>query len=174
VVVGHSRGDYQVDISSKESIVKMYKSIGKFDALVCASGSVHFGKLAKMSDALYRLGIDNKLMGQVNLVLKGMNFINDAGSFTLTSGILSQEPIMTGSSGSMINGAIDAFAKSAAIEMPRGIRINSVSPTVILEAMEKYGPYFRGFNPVPVAKAALAYSKSVEGMQTGQTYTVLY
>ncbi len=174
IVVGNKSGEYQVDIGSQDSILAMYKAIGKFDALVSASGLVHFGKFTKMSDSLYRLGLDNKLMGQVNLVLLGLEYINDAGSFTLTSGVLDIDPIATGSSASMVNGALNGFAKSAAIEMPRSIRINVVSPTVILEAMENYGPYFRGFDPVPVAKAALAYSKSVEGHQTGQVYSVLY
>lgn len=174
LVVGRQRGDYQVDITSIDSIQKMYKKLGKFDAMVCASGSVHFGKLAKMSDSLYRLGIDNKLMGQVNLVLLGLEFINEGGSFTLTSGVLSHDPIASGSSASMVNGAVESFVKAAAIEMPHGIRINAISPTVVLEAMSKYGPYFQGFDPVPVKKVALAYSKSVEGMQTGQVYSVLY
>ena len=57
---------------------------------------------------------------------------------------------------------------AAAIEMPRGIRINVVSPTVFEESMEAYGPFFRGFDPVPVARAARAFSRSVEGLETGQ------
>jgi hypothetical protein len=57
--------------------------------------------------------------------------------------------------------------------MPRGLRINAVSPGVITEAMPDYAPFFRGFEPVPAARAALAYAKSVEGAQTGQVYRVL-
>lgn len=174
IVVGHKSGDYQVDIGSPDSIRALYTTIGKFDAVVNASGLIHFGKLAKMSDSLYRLGINNKLMGQINLVLIGLDYIQDGGSFTLTSGILDEDPIATGSSASMVNGAINAFAKASAIELPRGLRINAVSPTVIREAMEHYGPFFRGFDSVPVAKVALAYSKSIEGAQTGQVYRVLY
>ena len=111
-------------------------------------------------------------MGQINVVLAGLHRINDGGSFTLTSGILNRDPIQYGSSAAMVNGAIDGFVKSAALEMPRGIRINCVSPTVISEAMEGYAPYFRGYQPVTAARAALAYSKSVEGLQTGQIFTV--
>jgi hypothetical protein len=39
--------------------------------------------------------------------------------------------------------------------------------------MGVYAPFFRGFNPVPVARAARAVSRSVEGRQTGQVYRVL-
>jgi NAD(P)-dependent dehydrogenase (short-subunit alcohol dehydrogenase family) len=77
-----------------------------------------------------------------------------------------------GTSASMVNGAVEAFARAAAIELPRGLRINVVSPTVFLESMEGYAPFFRGFEPVPVAKAALAFSRSIEGRQTGQVYKV--
>lgn len=70
----------------------------------------------------------------------------------------------------MVNGAIDSFVKAASIEMTRGLRINAVSPTVILESMPKFAPFFRGFKPAPATSAALAYSKSVEGLQTGQIY----
>jgi NAD(P)-dependent dehydrogenase (short-subunit alcohol dehydrogenase family) len=111
-------------------------------------------------------------MGQVNLVLLVQSSVRDAGSFTLISGVLSADPIRAGSSASMVNGAIDAFVRAAAIELPRGLRINSVSPTVFEESMDGYGPFFRGFKPVSVAQAALAFAKSIEGAQTGQTYCV--
>jgi NAD(P)-dependent dehydrogenase (short-subunit alcohol dehydrogenase family) len=77
-----------------------------------------------------------------------------------------------GSSASLVNGALESFVKAAAIELPRGIRINAISPNVFVESMEGYGPFFRGFKPVPVADAALAYSKSIEGGQTGQVYKI--
>lgn len=172
VSVGRSRGDLQADITDIASLEALFARIGRFDALVATTGSVHFGALDEMTPELYRLGLADKLMGQVNLVLAGREYLNDGGSITLTSGVLSDDPIRYGSSASMVNGAIDAFVRAAAIELPRGLRINSVSPGVIAESMPSYGPYFRGFVPVPAAKAALAYSKSVEGAQTGQVYRV--
>jgi hypothetical protein len=113
-------------------------------------------------------------MGQVNLVLEGTKYLNDGGSFTLVSGILGDEPIKAGANASMVNGAIDSFVRAAAIELPRGIRINSVSATMFAEALEHYGPYFRGFKPVPVADVALAFSRSVEGASTGQVFRIGY
>jgi len=172
VVVGHQHGDVQVDITDAQSIANMYQQIGPFDALIAASGSVHFGPLAEFTAAQYSIGLQSKLMGQINLVLLGLPHINQAGSFTLTSGILNRDPIVLGSSAAMVNGALDGFVKSAALEMPKNVRINIVSPTVITEAMDKYAPYFRGFESVPAQRAALAYSKSVEGAQTGQVYIV--
>lgn len=172
ITVGKNSGDFQCDITEKNHLRKFFKTVGEFDAVVSTLGQVHFEVFEKMTDDLYQIGLQDKLMGQVNLVLIGREFIKDRGSFTLTSGILAQDPISSGTSASMVNGAIESFARAAAIEMPRGLRINVVSPTILLEAMPKYAPYFRGFKPVPASLAALAYSKSVEGLQTGQIYCV--
>jgi NAD(P)-dependent dehydrogenase (short-subunit alcohol dehydrogenase family) len=174
ISVSNQRSDVRVDITEVQSIESMYKTLGKIDAVVVCTGKVHFGELSEMQQAQYEIGLKNKLMGQVNLVLIGMKYLNDHGSFTLTSGILNHDPIRLGSSASMVNGALDGFVKGAAIELPRNLRINAVSPIVVLESMGKYGPYFQGFLPVPVEQVALAYSKSVEGAQTGQIYRVGY
>jgi|SRR5471030_971943 len=170
--IGRTSGDERVDISDSASIRKLFERVGKFDALICAAGNVSFRPLGEMSETDFALGLQDKLMGQVNLLLIGRDYANDGASFTFTTGITSHDPIRTGASASLVNGAIDSFVKAAAIELPRGLRVNSVSPNVLVEAMGSYAPYFRGFKPVPAADVALAYAKSVEGLQTGQTYHV--
>ncbi len=165
-------GDVNVDLTDIASIRAMFEKVGKVDEVVSATGKVHFGDFAEMDDDKYRIGINDKLMGQVNLVLVGRDHVADNASFTLTTGILSKDPIRYGSSASMVNGAIESFVRAAAIEMKPGLRINAVSPGVILEAMEGYAPYFRGHDPVPAARAALGYAKSVEGLQTGQVFEI--
>lgn len=172
ISVGNKDGVYRVDIEQKESIKALYKKIGKVDAIVVATGKVAFVNLAKMTTDDLMVGLSSKLMGQINCVLLGLECLNDYGSFTLTSGILNHDPIATGASAAMVNGGIDGFVTGAAIEMPRGIRINAVSPTVVKEALDKYGPYFRGYEAVPVERVARTYSKSVEGLQTGKIYCV--
>ena len=175
VIVGHKSGELQVDIENKQSIENMYKTVGNFDAVIATTGQAPFVSLSKITTELYEIGLKNKLMGQVNLVLIGMKYINDAGSFTLTGGITNQDPIISGSPSAMVNGALEGFTKSVAIEMPRNIGINLISPTILTESMDKYGDSFRGFFPVPASQVALAYSKSVEGgAQTGQIYRVGY
>ena len=127
----------------------------------------------KMGVAEYAIGLDDKLMGQVNLVLLGRERMADGGSFTLTSGILAEDPIRYGSGASMVNGALESWVRSAALEMPRGQRINVVSPTVLTESMGAFAPYFRGYQPVTAARAALGFARSVEGAQTGQVYRIV-
>ncbi len=170
--IGRKNGDFHVDISDSASIRSLFEQTGKFDALICAAGNVNFVPLADMTEKDFALGLQDKLMGQVNLLLIGREFANDGASFTFTTGILSHDPIRTGSSAALVNGALDSFVRAAAIELPRGLRVNSVSPNVLVEAMDSYAPYFRGFKPVPGADVALAYAKSVEGLQTGQTFHV--
>ncbi|MBW3778361.1 short chain dehydrogenase [Aeromonas veronii] len=170
--VGHSRGDATVDMRDLASIKALFAQVGQFDALVVASGSVAFNGLTEMTDEQWQVGLESKLMGQINLTLAAIPNLTDKGSITLISGILSEEPINWGVSASTVNGAIDHFVKAAACELPRGLRINVVSPTVLAESMDKYADFFPGFVPVPAAKVAQAYKKSVLGIQTGQVFRV--
>lgn len=173
VSAGSRSGDLRLDVTDRASIHAALAQAAPFDALVATLGKVKFAPLADMTEAEYAIGLRDKLMGQVNLVLLGREFIADGGSFTLTSGVLSHDPIRFGSSASMVNGAIDAFVRAAAIELPRGLRINAVSPGVLVESLPAYGPFFRGHEAVPAARVALAYAKSVEGARTGQVFAVL-
>ncbi|PTS79356.1 short chain dehydrogenase [Aeromonas sp. HMWF036] len=170
--VGHSRGDATVDMRAPASIKALFAQVGQFDALVVASGSVAFNGLTEMTDEQWQVGLESKLMGQINLTRAAIPYLTDKGSITLISGILSEEPINWGVSASTVNGAIDHFVKAAACELPRGLRINVVSPTVLAESMDKYADFFPGFVPVPAAKVAQAYKKSVLGIQTGQVFRV--
>jgi NAD(P)-dependent dehydrogenase (short-subunit alcohol dehydrogenase family) len=170
--VGHSSGDATVDMRDPASIKALFAKVDQFDALVVASGSVAFNGLTEMTDEQWQVGVESKLMGQINLTRAAIPYLNDKGSITLISGILSEEPINWGVSASTVNGAIDHFVKAAACELPRSLRINVVSPTVLEESMDKYADFFPGFVPVPAAKVAQAYKKSVLGIQTGQVFRV--
>ena len=178
VAAGSKSGAIRIDIADPASIVAGLKAAGALDAVVCAAGSVNYPPLgtiapAPLAQSPYGVGLTNKLMGQVNLALAARDVLRDGGSITLIAGVLADAPIVSGSSASMVNGALESFAMAAAIEMPRGIRINVVSPTVFEESMGVYAPFFRGFDPVPVARAARAFSRSVEGRQTGQVYKIV-
>jgi NAD(P)-dependent dehydrogenase (short-subunit alcohol dehydrogenase family) len=165
-------GDLQVDIADPVSIERLYGQVGAFDALVCATGSVHFGPFEQFTTEQFDVGLRNKLMGQVNLVRLGLALIRDGGSFTLTSGLLNDDPIRDGISAAMVNGGLEGFVRTAAAVLPRGLRINLVSPTVIEESLPAYGPFFPGTKAVPAAEAAMGYVKSVEGIQTGRVYRI--
>lgn len=166
------RTDVAVDITDPTSIAAMYERVGRVDAVACTAGSVPFKEIGDLSREDTVSAALNKLLGQVELVRRGLDAVADNGSFTLITGILAGEPVRTGSMSSMANGGVDAFVRGAAVELPRGLRINSVSPTVFTESAEIYDAIFPGFPPVDVSAAALAYRRSIEGVQTGQTFRV--
>lgn len=169
---GRNGTDVQVDITSEKSIRKMYEQTGDIDAVVNASGGATFSPVNELTPDLNEKGIQSKLKGQINLVLLGLKHMNKNGSFTLTTGIMMDDPIPQGASAAMANGGVKAFVKASSIEMPRGIRINSVSPNAVEESWERLHTLFEGFDPVPASRVALAFKKSVCGLQTGQNYEV--
>ena len=172
ITVGRSSGDFKVDIEDQKSVRSMYNEVGKVDAVVSAVGHGHFGGVAEMSSDQFMKGITHKVLPQVNLVLVGIDHMNDGGSFTLTSGVLNRDPIRGGASAAAANGALDGFVIGAAIDMPRGIRINAVSPGLLQVSVDRYDGFFPGHEPVSSERVGLAYCKSVEGAITGQVIIV--
>ena len=172
VSVGRKTGDYQVDICSRQSLRDLYKKVGDFDAVVNASGEVAFAPLSDLDDDKWALSLRSKLMGQIQLVQEAILLIKDGGSFTLVSGILSEEPIRAGVAASTVNRALEGFVMASSTELPRGLRINIVSPNMLKESEGNYGPFFPGFIPVEGWKVAQAFKKSVMGTATGQIYRV--
>ncbi len=155
----------QVNISDPASIRALYARVGRVDAMVCAAGLVAFKPLAELTDADFSLSLNSKLMGQVNLVRLGIASVTDGGSFTITAGSLAREGARSAAAVSLVNAGLEGFARSAALELPRGQRINVVSPTSVSETLRA-----RGQDPSagqPAADVARAYVASVEGKQTG-------
>lgn len=172
IKAGRSSGDVKVDLTKAESIRAMYEKAGNLDAVVACTGHTHFGPLDQMTEAQFMRGVQDKLMGQINLVFEGLKHLNDGGSFTLTSGILNRDPIRQGANGASVDAAIDGFVIGAAIEMPRGMRINAVSPALLQDSAAKYDGFFPGHETVSADRVGLAYVKSVEGAITGQVIKV--
>ncbi|MCP3024630.1 short chain dehydrogenase [Cupriavidus basilensis] len=172
VRVGKSRGEHRVDLTRPESVQALFDATGRVDAIVATTGSLFFGPLAQMRAEDFDIGLQDKLLGQVRLALVGQHFLNDGGSITLTSGIVGSEPIRMGANAGSVNAALEGFVRSAAPELERGLRINVVSPTVVQESWPAYGDFFPGFEPVPAARVALAFQRSVEGPRSGHVYRV--
>lgn len=159
--------DVQVDITSPAAIEKMYKEIGQFDALICTAGPTYVGSWKNLNEETFRVGVEGKMMGQINLVLIGQHYIKPKGSFTLITGALTHEPQKNFANASAANAAVEGFVRAAAIELENGIRINAVSPTVI-ENSPQYFPFFPGEMPVTMKQLEFGFRKSVFGANTGQ------
>jgi NAD(P)-dependent dehydrogenase (short-subunit alcohol dehydrogenase family) len=169
---GRRGDDVAVDITSADSIEKMYKSISDVDTVICAAGPAAFGPFAKLSEDDFYVGIRGKMMGQVNLVRIGQNYINDGGSFTLTTGILAEDPIAGSTAVTLLNAGLNGFVLAAAQELRRGLRINAVCPTIVEDSVEAYGDAFAGFDPAPMHRVVNAYIRSITGQFSGRVLRV--
>lgn len=166
VRVGRTSGEYQVDYTSRESIERLFRETGPFDALVGLAGGAAFKPLADLTDEDFQFSLSHKLMGQVNLVRGGLAHVREGGSFTLTSGVLSREPMPGTSAISLVNAGLEGFAFAAALDMPRGVRINVVSPPWVTETLEALG--WDTSPGMPAADVARAYVECVEGSRNGE------
>ena len=166
-------GEYKVDLADKASIKALFAQMPeqKLDAVVCvASRGVVFKPLMQMTTEDYLASLQQKLLGQITVALEAIKALNEQGSITLITGIMNQDFVKDGSAASMVNSAVEGFAQAAALDMPRGIRINVVSPALLAESAEKYVDICPGFEPVSSEKVARAFRKSIYGIQTGRIY----
>lgn len=169
IAANYSGGDVSVDIGNQASIKAMFEQVGNVDAIVSTAGLANFAALAELTDADYDLALNNKLMGQINLMRIGKNYLGENGSVTLTSGVLSQEPMQGSSVISMANGALESFIKAANLEL-ENMRINAVSPVFVKETMAMMGMDTKdGLSAKDTAKA---YVAAVTGTMSGKTLAV--
>ena len=160
-------GDVRVDITSRASIEEMYRTAGRFDAVVCCAGSGAWKPLDQLTDDDFQASLGNKLMGQVNVVRLGLKHVSDGGSITVTSGVLAQSPMVGSAAVSLLNAGLEGFVRAAALEAPRGIRVNVVSPPWVSETLQGMGMDPSG--GMPAEEVARAYVAAVEGAMTGET-----
>lgn len=168
IVAARQSGDVAVDVTDSQSIETMFQSVGNVDAVVCIAGDAKWAAFDTMTEEDFYIGLKSKLMGQVNVVRIGRNYLNDGGSFTLSTGILADHPVAFTTSAAMVNGGIHSFVKAVSLELKNGMRINVVSSGLVEDAVEKYEAYFPGHNPIPMKKVINGYVKSVEGKATGE------
>lgn len=171
ITAARSNCDQTVDITSAESIQALFQRIGKVDAVVNCAGAVKWNDLYDMSEQDYYVGIGSKLMGQVNMVRIGKDFLNQNGSITLITGILADDPVYKTTSAALVNGGINSFVKAAARELRNGIRINVVSPGLVEDSSDMLH-LFPGHNLVPMNKVVNGFVKSVEGRITGEVIRI--
>jgi len=166
VIRASRNGETAVDITRPSSIRDMYRKVGRVDAVVSCAGDAAFKPLAQLTDEDLAASLGNKLMGQVNLVRFGLDQVSDGGNFVLTSGIFSRSPMPGVPAIAMVNGAVESFARAAALDAPRGIRVNAVSPPFITETAMKLGMPTAG--TISAAANAKAYVALVAGRETGR------
>ncbi|MFI7275066.1 short chain dehydrogenase [Streptomyces sp. NPDC049879] len=166
-VVRASRGgDVRVDVADAASVEALFEGIGPVDAVVCAAANGAMAPLEGSKDEEYWRGLDAKLVGQVNLVRRALPWVRDGGSVTLTAGRI-PEGMRDMTLGHLVNAGLAAFVHGAAAEMPRGVRLNVVSPGWVSETLSALAMDPAGGTPAAVV--ARAYAEAVEGTAHGRT-----
>lgn len=170
VVDASRHTDPSINIDNPESIDAFYNKVGKVDAVICAAGNAGFGAIQNLSNKQINMGIQSKLMGQVNLVRKGLVNLNRDGVFVLTSGMLSAKPWPNTSAVAMVNAGLEGFTRAAALDLPDDKRICIVSPPLIRETAQRMG---QDTQPWPDAETvAHAYLNAVTGDANGEVVYV--
>lgn len=170
VIRASRNGSTQVDLEKPASIDALFSTVGRVDAVVCCAASGQLTPLASPSDDDFTLGLQGKLLGQVWLLRRALDHVRDGGSITLTSGTF-QQPTPGGSFGALVNAGLEAFVRTAAIEMPRGLRVNVVSPGWVKETLEKLD--MDNEVGTPANDVAHTYVEVVTGQMQGQILTPL-
>lgn len=169
VTVGRTAGDLRADVTDPAQVGRVLDEAGSLDAIVSTAGSVPYKTITDMTPEDYLSAYRGKVASQVELVRQGTTRIAARGSFTLITGVLGREPVVTASAAALANGAVESFVVAAALEIAPQ-RVNAVSPTVFTESLPHYGDFFPGIPPVDLADVAQAYVRSVEGAETGRVF----
>jgi NAD(P)-dependent dehydrogenase (short-subunit alcohol dehydrogenase family) len=165
-VIGASRhGEPKVDLADPSTVAALFRAVPEIDAVICCAGSAAWKPLAQLTDEDFASSLNNKLMGQVRLARLAMTHLRDAGSITLTSGVLAQKPMPSSAAVALVNAGLEGFVRAAALEAPRGIRINVVSPPWVTESLQKNKMEVEEHLGADVV--AKAYVAAVEGRHQG-------
>lgn len=164
--VSRKGGDINADIREASSVLEMYAKAGEVDAVLCAAGSGAWKPLDQLSDDDFATSLRYKLMGQVNVIRFGLPSIAEGGSITVTSGVLSRSPMVGGAAISLVNCGLEGFVRAAALEAPRNIRVNVVSPPWVSETLVEMGSDPSG--GLPASAVAEAYLSAMNGAMSGE------
>lgn len=164
IIAASRTGEHRVDLRNPDTIEALLVSVGPVDAIVSVASGAAYKPLVELTPRDFQASFDDKLMGQINLVRTAVPYLSDLGSITLTSGWWSVDPVPSVAAISTVNSALEGFVRAAALELPRGIRINVVSPPLVGE------PEWAGSQPVRMSAAdvARAYLEIIEGSATGR------
>jgi NAD(P)-dependent dehydrogenase (short-subunit alcohol dehydrogenase family) len=163
VRVGAHGGDIICDYTDPSSVRSMFETVGGFDSLVSvAGGDSMFKSFQDLDDEDYRYGFERKFLGQVRLLRIGESFIRDNGSFVFTSGFLSHYPNPASIATGPLNATVDTFVSNVAPLLPRGIRLNVVSPAPVVESSQERTGL------VTAVGTAKYYVEAIEGDMSGK------
>lgn len=154
-----------VDLGSPKSVATLFAAVGDLDAVVCCAANTPLGDFTAQTDAQFEHAVAAKLLGQISVARHAATHLRDGGSITLTSGAI-PDGMLGSAPGAMVNAGLEAFVHAARLDLPRGLRINAVSPGWVAETLRALG--LDPADGTPAAEVARAYVAAVEGTATGE------
>ncbi len=184
---------YSCNVVSQETVLSVFKQIGKIDILVNNAGIAHIGRADNTSEADFEKVFDVNVKGAYNCLFAAIPVMKANGSGVVLN--MASIGALVGLSDrfaySMSKGAIYAMTLSVAKDyMADGIRCNSISPArvhtpfvdgfiaknyagqeaEIFEKLSKSQPIGRMGKPEEVASLALYLCSDEAGFVTGNDY----
>lgn len=158
--IGGEVETYSMDVTDEKSVKNLFENIEPFDALVVTASQTISGPFLELDTAQARQVMENKFWGQYYAAKYGAGKLKEGGSITLFSGSIVEKPIANLSAFAAANGAVEALARSLAVELGP-IRVNVISPGLIASSAydgmpaEQRENYFNSVaNALPVKRIA--------------------
>ncbi len=168
ICAGRSGPDLKLDASDFSSVGEAFATVDSFDALVSCIGSAPFKPFEELTMEEFASGLSTKCLSQLNLAKAAIPFLSEGGSITLTSGIIGDEPLLSGSCAAAANGALNMSVSTIAAEFAGRLRINIVSPSIIENSVDDYGMLFDGYKPTSQESIIQAYRRTISAPITGR------
>ncbi len=174
--VGRTRGDYQVDITSQESVEALFAQTGEVDAIVSTTGNLHFGPLSTMTDSQFNLGLQDKLLETNSPGAGRPAFSARRGSITPGQRYCRAGTHCSGVNATTVNAGLEGFVRAAACELPRGDPHQSHQPhraQRVAGGLRRLFPGFPAFPPPPWRRPIAAALKAFRPAASTRSATSL-
>ncbi len=183
--LGERARTMELDVADEAGTRALFEELGEIDHVFITAATVSFGTSLSGSTEELRPSMDTRFWGSLYAAKYGAAKMSKDGSITFMSGTSARKPVPGASVGSASCGAVEAFARSLAIDLAP-IRVNTIAPgfidTPLIEAIageRRHAfmaqeaarlPVKRVGRPEDIADAVLFLMKN--GFVTGITLTV--
>ena len=125
-----------VDTTNEAGVKSWVGDLGPLDHLVISASSAAHGAFADLPTTDLRAMFEAKFIGPYVVAREVLPVLNEGGSVTFFSGVLSRRPSAGATGLGAVNAAVEALTKGLALELSGLARVNCISPGMV--ATEAY------------------------------------
>eukprot|EP00929_Paragymnodinium_shiwhaense_P119571 TRINITY_DN91471_c0_g1_i1.p1 TRINITY_DN91471_c0_g1~~TRINITY_DN91471_c0_g1_i1.p1 ORF type:complete len:225 (+),score=57.14 TRINITY_DN91471_c0_g1_i1:89-763(+) len=173
-IASRSSDDVKLDLSSRESVLALDTQLeaASVDHVVVCCGTSTFGPLSSFNAETWQANVSGKLLAVSQFVLAlihELKILKDGASITITTGQAATTINKLWPGIACNNAGLNAFVANGGLDLPRGLRLNAMSPCLVMETALKAGLPTDG--AVPAADCALVYEELIFGTETAVVKT---